>query len=493
MPYNIDWSVPQRQSRSAIFIAVVNALKEVIKFIWPLAILYLLRGKSSSVGFSEMIFLALPVLAIGNAVIAFLLFRFHISDGHLHIRSGFLFKKNITLPLEKIQAVHINQHWMHQMFNVVKLAFDSSGSEKMEVKILAIDRYRAEALRSFIMGEKQAPVETHSEQALPGNHSIITLNNNDLLKLCISANHIKAFFILAAFLFSAFQNFIQVGGDDARGIWKQLNEMAGSNLVQTIIILVIAALVLSLLVSVAGVLMRYYGFRIAQSEKGYQVRSGLLELKEKLVPFSKVQYISWQANWVRRQMNLYLLQFHTTGANEDVAEKQQIKVPITQTAYIEQLCRFYHDLLPENEYTALHISSRYVFRRTLLTGILPAVAIAATGWLLGYEYALLALLIIPVTYFQCWLFRKKFRAVATEGAIQLAKGVYGIKGVILQWYKVQQVGWQQTIYQRKHRLATVKLYTAGGVITIPYIPLEQAMRIGNYALYKVESSSKSWM
>ncbi|MBL7726485.1 MAG: hypothetical protein JNM68_02315, partial [Dinghuibacter sp.] len=92
MPYNIDWSVPQRQSRSAIFIAVVNALKEVIKFIWPLAILYLLRGESSSVGFSEMIFLALPVLAIGNAVIAFLLFRFHISDGHLHIRSGFLFK-----------------------------------------------------------------------------------------------------------------------------------------------------------------------------------------------------------------------------------------------------------------------------------------------------------------------------------------------------------------------------------------------------------------
>jgi putative membrane protein len=493
MPYNIDWSVPQRQSKSAIFIAVVNAIKDLLKFAWPIVLIYLFRGKSSSVDYKEIIFLSLPILAIANATISFLLFRFHITEENLHIRSGFLFKKNISLPLEKIQAVHIDQHWMHQLFNVVKVSFDSSGSEKMEVKIIAIDRYRGEALREYILGVAPETITKEGVVTQPEDNTIIRLNNNDLWKLSISANHIRALLILLAFLFSTYQNFMQMGGDEARGAWKWLKTFAGSHVVNTAIILFIAAMVLALLVSTVRVVLKYYQFRISRSGKGYHIRSGLIELKEKLVPFNKVQYISWNANWLRKQMNLYLLQFHTTGANKDVADKQEIKVPITQTTFIEELSRFYHPLMPREEFTTIRINPLYIFRKTLLVGVLPAFAISGVGYWLWNEYAFLALLLIPLTLFQCWLFQKKFSLHANEEALQLTKGVYGITGIILQWHKIQKVCLQQSIYEESKNLATVKLHTAGGIITIPYILKKDALRICNFALYKVESANKPWL
>jgi putative membrane protein len=492
MPYNIDWSVPQRQSKSAIFIAVVNAIKDLLKFAWPIVLIYLFRGKGSSVGYGEIAFLLLPIAAIVNATISFLLFRFYIVEGNLHIRSGFLFKKNITLPLEKIQAVHIDQNWMHQLFNVVKVSFDSSGSEKMEVKIIAIDRYRGEALREYILGVKPETANGMEAATEPEDNTIIRLNNNDLWKLSVSANHIRALLILLAFLFTTFQNFTQVAGDEARGAWKWLKTFAGSHIVNTAIFLFIAAMVLALLVSTARVVLKYYRFCISRSEKGYHIRSGLIELKEKLVPFNKVQYISWNANWLRRQMNLYLLQLHTSGANKDVADKQEIKVPITQIPYIEQLSQFYHPLLPREEFTTIRVSRLYILRKTLLAGVLPAVAIGSVGYFFWKEYAFLALLIIPVTLFQCWLFQKKFSVHANEEALQLTKGVYGVTGIILLWQKIQKVCWQQSIYEESKNLATVKLHTAGGIITIPYILEKDALRICNFALYKVESSVKPW-
>jgi putative membrane protein len=332
----------------------------------------------------------------------------------------------------------------------------------------------------------------HDTVEAPPDTTIIKLNGSDLWKLGISSNHIRALLILLAFLFSAYQNFIQLGGEEARGVWKWVKTVASSNALNTAVVLFILALILSLLISMAGVVLKYYHFKISRSEKGYHISSGLINLKEKLVPFKKVQYISWSANWLRQQMSLYLLQFHATGANEDVADRQEIKVPATQPVYIEQLASFYHPLLHEQEYTAIGVSPLYVVYRTLIAGILPALPICGIGYFFWQEYALLSLMVIPITLLQCWLFQKKFRLFADHEALQLRKGVYGTMGLILEWNKVQQVIWQQSIYQRKKNLATVQLHTAGGIITIPYIKMEHAMRICNHALYRVESADKPW-
>jgi putative membrane protein len=105
----------------------------------------------------------------------------------------------------------------------------------------------------------------------------------------------------------------------------------------------------------------------------------------------------------------------------------------------------------------------------------------------------LMLLYIPITAGQAYLFRRNFRLYIAADALQIDSGIWGRKTQIVRWYKTQQVTVQQSIYQRQHGLATLQVSTAGGTISIPFIPLELARQLHDYALYEIERSDRSWM
>ena len=77
--------------------------------------------------------------------------------------------------------------------------------------------------------------------------------------------------------------------------------------------------------------------------------------------------------------------------------------------------------------------------------------------------------------------------------MQVYAGIWGRELQILQWYKIQKVSLHQSNWQKRNQVATIVLYTAGGHIRIPYISLELANSIRNYALYKIESTQKNWL
>jgi putative membrane protein len=63
----------------------------------------------------------------------------------------------------------------------------------------------------------------------------------------------------------------------------------------------------------------------------------------------------------------------------------------------------------------------------------------------------------------------------------------------LEIFKVQNIKMKQTIFQRRSNVADIILQTASGKINIPCIRIEDAIKIYNHTLYKVETSKTSWM
>ena len=63
----------------------------------------------------------------------------------------------------------------------------------------------------------------------------------------------------------------------------------------------------------------------------------------------------------------------------------------------------------------------------------------------------------------------------------------------MKWHKIQSVQLNQSIYQRQKKVATLKMFTAGGSIIIPFIQEREAFSIYNYILYKTESENQAWM
>lgn len=489
----VDWSIQQRQGGPALFIIIFKTFIEVIKTIWPLALAALFTSKKRGGDRMLWYFIAFSAFVLIRSLIEYFFFRFQIINGELIIRKGLLTKKIITLPIDRIIAVHIEQTWPHRIFNSAQVSFDTAGTDKIEVVIKAIQLQKAESLRQYITELKPGTVsQEESTVAKPYVPPLVSLSGKDILKLCLSANHIEALFLLMAFALSVIDNISEATGNETGGILSWLYERIDINTLSGIIFLLIAVLLVSITVSSIRVLLRYSNFRIVRSDRGFSIRNGLLNTKEKLVAFRKIQYLSWKANWLRQKIGIFLLQFHVAGSNE-IKERMEVKVPVTQRRFVDEILKDYHAQLPVKELVPVRTEKEYISRRILINGVLIAMMLFSIGWFVIGWYAALFFLLIPYAAITGWLFRRKFRLWMVEDALQLKKGVFGTEKAILYWHKIQSIHLSQSIYQRRKNLATLKLFTAGGFITIPFIKKDTAMKIYNYALYKTESENIPWM
>jgi putative membrane protein len=487
---SIDWSKPQRQSRAALLILLYKAILDVIKLLWPIFLLMLFRKRSGEINTYEIIALVISTLSVSRSAFEYYNFRFSLVEGELIIRKGFLVKKNITLPLEKIQAVHIEQTWLHKLLNVSRLSFDSAGSEKLEVQIDALDQQRSAALRELILGSRTARTGLEEDNELPKEELLITLSANDLIKLSLSANHLEAFFILIAFFYSTLES-IGVSGNEYSGALQWLYSIVQGDTFKLLMLGIVAFLIVSMAISVIRIVLMYFEFLISRSAKGFRISSGLINKREKFVPFQKIQFISWKANWIRQKIGIFLLQFHASGADH-LQSKMQVKVPVTRVEYIPVILESYHPLLPTSDIKPVNVSRAFIWRRLLFVGIIPAIVLLPLFYYYFDANAVFVCVLPLIVWLYAWLYQHKFRLWLSEEALQIRKGIFGRNELVLKWEKIQSVHFSQNRFQLRRKLASVALHTAGGSVRILYIDIMQAREIQNYSLYKIETATEPW-
>lgn len=487
MAARYNWELPQKQPASAVVIAIFKALIAIFKAVWPLALALFFSQRRESRS-EKLLFTSVVIISLGivYAIFEFFFFRFFISGNELTVRKGFLNKREIILPLDRIQAVHLEQDWLHRMLNIVKVTVDSPGSSKAEVKF-SLRRDMAEALRNHIL--RESGYESNGvtmDETMP--QAIIVLSGSDLLKLGISSNFLKAFFIMLAFLTSMLDNLEGITGKQSADWMMWAEDQATSSSAGVLAAFAAFVLIISVLVSFAMVVLKYGNFRMDCTEKGFHIKSGLLNRREKAVPFKKIQFISWKANWIRRHIPYYLLQFHAIGEKQH-AEKLDINVPVTRPAFLDPLLQPYHPALREGT-RQIRIHASYVVRKTLIIFYFCLALFLALYFFNGLQ-ALWAFLPLPFFIVNYFIFRRKFYARVSATAVQVNKEIFGKEIILLRWDKIQSVTITQSLFQVRKQLANLKMNTAGGVVKIPFIPLEKARELGDYALYVVEINKEN--
>jgi len=486
-----NWSIPQRQAKAGLFVIIYKALLTVIKAVWPLVLVVIFRERNKTFDTFEMLLIGIPAIILIRSVIDFLYFRFYIENNDLIIKRGFLRKKVITIPLNKIQSVHIEQNLIHQLLDVAKLTIDTAGSEKSEAEIDAISISKAESFKQFLLKiEKDMP-----DQAQSGRVSteipLIHLSIRDLFKLGLSANHLQAFFIVLAFGISMLQSLEEIFGNRVIRIVQESSTAIGIS-IASVLALIVVVLVISVIVSVVRTVLRYSNFNCNQTEQGFRIQTGLINSRQNLVPFSKIQYISWEANWIRRKIGLFMLEFHQ-AQNELAKKKQRIRLPITKKEYVDRLLEPYHLAVKPISHSTHSIHKVYPFRKMLFAGLPTAFILTIIAFFWMKWFALIFLLWIPYIYVVNTIYQKRFHLYISPEAFQVNSGVWGKESKIAQWYKIQFLELRQSMYQKRKQLATIIIHTAAGKIKIPYVDLALAQTVKNYALYKIESTAKSWM
>jgi putative membrane protein len=486
----VDWSIPQRQPAAGLVIVVLKTVWEVLKRVWPLLLLMLLRRNpeegSNRGEFYEWIIIGFSLFALLAGLLRFFFFRFHIVDNELIVKKGWLKKETLTIPLQKIQTVHIEQSILHEVLNIVKLSIDTAGSTKTEVAIDALRRPMAEALRYQLLEEDKEL--SHEQTAEAPGTPLIKLSGKDLFRLSLSANHLEAFFLLLSFGLGILENLRSINDhafSDAEGLVR-----AGTTMLW--LFFVPALLITVFVISTARIVFKFFDFTVFGSTAGYHIRSGLTNVKERTVTFRKIQYVSWKASWIRRLMRLWILEYHVSGSDEQ-KRALKVQVPVTNQAYVPVLAENYAPLPNPEDREAIRIHPSYIYRRLLVLGMFPTAALLGIFWPQWGERALIFVVYPLVVGLYLWLYQRKFRLWAFSNELLIRRGFLGEEFMLLQWYKLQSVVLKQSLYERRHGLATVLLHTASGRITVRFIPLDTARALVNYSLYQVERTQRSWM
>lgn len=474
----------KRQPLMSVWQILFKTIVQLLKTIWPFILVILLRSDGEKNISGEYILIVFPAFAFLKALLDYLFFKFKISEEEVKVKNGVFSRKQIALPFHKIQAVHINQSWIQKIFNLSELAFDTPGSRKSEVTI-QLNTQQAEEVMAFVL-KKSAEVE----KAENNDTLIAELSFKDLLKLGLTSNHFETLAILVGVFLSFLNNIKDVVND-----YDDLLEVSTHKLLESSILFLIvgvfAILILSILVSLIRTILAYINFRITKTTQGFNVSKGLINSSQKLVPFHKVQFLSWKTNWLRERIPMYLFEFHTIGGKE-VKNNLKIKVPVTSELILQKLATTYIPEIHEHFASNLKVHPSYLYRNTFYFGIIPSVILAIPLILFDNEKALMLLPLSLLAFLFFGLYSRKFLFSWTSTLIHIHTGIFGKRTVILKWEKIQSVKISQSLYQQRKSLANLVIHTAGGTITAPYIPLDAARELQNFALYKVESSGVSW-
>ena len=164
------------------------------------------RNSNSFVDYIGHIALAFAAINVFGSILTFFRFYFHVEDGAIVIDKGVLKRSKVNIPFERIQTINFQQNLLHQIFGVVSLEIDTAGAGKAELTIDALKKEEAEAIRQFILAERdEVLAKTGQTEVLKEEEKgeeILSLSVSDLFKIGLSQNHLRSMGILFAFVFS---------------------------------------------------------------------------------------------------------------------------------------------------------------------------------------------------------------------------------------------------------------------------------------------------
>lgn len=487
-----DWTKPQKLSPVALLFILGKTIRES----WVLILYFIVRAffkanedtDDSEKRFDKLIYFLLLTAAILlvfhiQKLIQFFKTRIFIAENELIEQTGIFTKRTKTIPIHKIQSVHLIQNYIHRFTDTCTLKIETAGSEKTELELSAIDYLKAQDLQDFLQLKEAVAVAKNSDS---NSTKLMGLSNKDLLKLAISENHIRTLSLIFAFAMSRLDDLRQFFGKKTDAILdEQMNQIHFTGAM--IAGMIAMGIAITLAFSVIRVLLRYNDMQLTANQKGFQVKWGFLQTQQKMMLQNKVQLISWNSNFVRKLLGIKILRFFMVGENI-LKDDQYIKLPVMQEDVLKKLSAYYQPVWPSLSENANYTHPSYAWRITMIF-ILPLSLTASVALYFWKPWVMIFPLLFLLYFLITFIIRqKKFVFWYNNTTLQIRKGVWGEEHVLLNFKKVQYVALETSPYLRKNNLATLVLHTAGEMVKIPYIPIDQAQYLADRCLYEINFS-----
>jgi putative membrane protein len=285
-----------------------------------------------------------PLVVIGPLLLGalpWLTTHYRLTGTQIQVRSGILNKTTSTAPLDRVRSVDLEASLLHRVLGLQKVQI-GTGVDDDRITLDALIAADAQALRTTLLtrrevAEQQAAATTVDAPAVatgddapaglpPGGPArpvappAVPLAQIDWSWLRFAPFSLGRLVLLLGGLgvLSQFADELAIWNEEtATSAWQWLTQFA---LVAIVLVLAVGALVLWLVVSVAGYVLQWWGFRLVREHGSLHLTSGLVTTRSISVEEAKVRGVELTEPVLMRLVGGAELSTLATGVEDGVTQ-----------------------------------------------------------------------------------------------------------------------------------------------------------------------------
>ena len=482
---------PQRQSLLAIIFLAGRTIRQV-----GIVQIFLVGGfalsRSPSVAVLIVGVLVVAAVFLITATLSWWRYTFSVNSGELRVDRGVLSRNTLTVPLDRIQSVSIEQKFLHRMVKLVQVSLDTAGTSSAEFTFDAVDRSIADELQRVAADYRSSSTTTSAEttgsvltaleepKAAFTEKVVIQHSASRLVRLALSRVPFSGLAFLAP-LFAFGDDLVERIPFDT----SDFDLEAGLWLLWFVPAAILVVTAFGVILNLFGTFLREWNLRVTQTESGLRRDAGLLSTTSVASSVSRVQSMETRQGRLGRLVGLQNVTLHNIGEGN-------FSVPGCTPS---QVAQFRALALPDataNQTLDRRVSSAEVFKATRNAAVFfVALAIALFAFISWW----VVLFVVPILL--VWASARRSVRLRRWGidddsvALRTEFVECRVRETLIR--KANGVSISQSYFERSRGLATVEIRLAGGIlsgaISIGMIPYEEAVAVRDRVLYVVETDA----
>lgn len=475
----IDLMTPQRQSPLAIVFLGLRILRSLGLSSLVILLLFVFQAPLDG---ALVVLPFIVILGLGAlSALAWWRYTFVLVGDELVVTKGVLRVDRLTVPLDRIQSMAIDQELLHRITGLVKISVDTAGSSEAEFTIDAVSRPVAEELeRQAVTTRQHVQLASQDLPTTPmpeDDWVVFTQGPERLLRAALTTWPLSGLVVLGPL--------VAFGDDFGERVPESFPEIDTTALPWWGIPIGIVGFVgFSMVLNIIRVFLQDWDLTLHSSATSLRRTSGLLSRTSKASSVARIQVVTSTQNPLQRSAGLRSVNLSTIGEG-DLAllgcddEQWQTVLRLAQPDQSD-------DAGVQREISPA--SAWLITRNT----IVAATVIAVAGFFLVGWWSLLVLLIIAPTWWLASVHVRNFRW-GFGSRLSTSSRVINRATQLTLPRKTNAVIVRQSIFERRRGLASVIVSTAAGAISIGMIPLVEAAALRDAVLQQVETDHRPWM
>ncbi len=299
----------RRLHPATIITAFLPHLAQVARNIFPALVMASFSSRDSMI---EVFIGLLGVLTGLGSISTYLTTRFGIEEGKFVLRHGWLYRKERTILLDRIQNVNLRQGLLERLFGAWRVDIETAAGTGAEITLNVVSREEAERLRLELTPQgATAPA--------PDEPDLYRASRNEILWASATENHALQIFLMAALnvpVLTVIALNLPIGRHLVRESdlwWVVVARVPFPYLSVAALCLSSALLSAGWLWGIARLYVTLHGFSLRSGDGVFRIRKGLFTRMENVVPARRVRVLELKEPWLQRQIGLCSLHAYSAG------------------------------------------------------------------------------------------------------------------------------------------------------------------------------------